>query len=191
MMLPDYFDGQTFTSLRAFPAAEKDAVFCGCTFAGCVFQEADLSSFTFEDCVFATCNLSLARVAGTAFKNVRFEECKIQGVNFFECCRTVLSMRFVKCDLRCASFDGLPLRKTVFEDCSLREVQFARADLTGSSFARCDLARAAFLHTNLEKTDFSTAYNFTLDPDANRLRKARFSVYGLPGLLEKYGLEVE
>ena len=100
-------------------------------------------------------------------------------------------MRFVKCDLRCVSFDGLPLRKTVFEDCSLREVQFARADLTGSSFTRCDLARAAFVHTNLEKTDFSTAYNFTLDPDGNRLRKARFSVYGLPGLLEKYGLDVE
>ena len=100
-------------------------------------------------------------------------------------------MRFVKCDLRCSSFDGLPLRKTVFEDCSLREVQFARADLTGSSFTRCDLARAAFLHTNLEKTDFSTAYNLVLDPEANRLRKAKFSVYGIPGLLEKYGLGVE
>lgn len=37
MMFPDYFAGQTFTSLRTFPAAEKDAVFCGCTFAGCVF----------------------------------------------------------------------------------------------------------------------------------------------------------
>lgn len=191
MTAPDYFDGRIFSSLRAFPPAEKDAVFCGCVFKECVFQGADLSSFAFEDCTFETCNLSLARVAGAAFKNVRFEECKIQGVNFFECCRTVLSMRFMKCDLRCASFDGLPLRKTVFEDSSLREVQFARADLAGSSFTRCDLARAAFLRTNLENADFSTAYNFTLDPDANRLRKAKFSVFGLPGLLEKYGLDVE
>jgi len=190
-MLPDYFDGQTFSSLRVFPGAERDAVFCGCTFAGCVFQGADLSSFAFEDCAFEACNLSLAVVRGTAFKNVRFTECKMRGINFFDCCRTALSLRFSKCDLEYASFDGLPLRKTQFEDCSLREVQFARADLTGSSFTRCDLARVAFLHTNLEKTDFSSAYNFVLDPDANRLRKAKFSLFGLPGLLEKYGLEIE
>lgn len=191
MTLPNYFDGQTFSSLRSFPPAAQDAVFCACTFNGCVFQGEDLSSFAFEDCVFDSCNLSLALVAGSAFKNVRFDECKMQGVRFFECSRTILSMRFAKCDLRCCSFEGLALRKTVFEDSSLREVNFARADLAGSSFIRCDLARAEFLRTNLEKADFSTAYNFVLDPDSNRLRKAKFSVYGLAGLLEKYGLEIE
>lgn len=51
--------------------------------------------------------------------------------------------------------------------------------------------RAVFQQTNLEKTDFTTAYNFVFDPESNRMRKARFSVYGLPGLLEKYGLEIE
>lgn len=191
MIFSDYFDAQTFPSLREFPAAAQDAVFCGCSFSGCVFQGEDLSSFIFEDCVFNSCNLSLVKVTGAAFKNVRFEDCKMQGIQFFDCCRTVLAMHFIKCDLRCSSFEGLPLRKTVFEDSSLQEVNFARADLAGSSFTRCDLARAEFLRTNLEKTDFSTAYNFVLDPDANRLRKAKFSIYGLPGLLEKYGLEIE
>lgn len=191
MTAPDYFDGRLFTALRAFVAAERDAVFCGCTFKECNFQGADLASFSFEDCVFADCNLSLIQVAGTAFKGVKFERCKMEGINFFDCCRTVLSMRFLQCDLRCASFAGLPLKRTDFTDCSVREAVFSKADLSGSSFTRCDLARAVFQQTNLEKTDFTTAYNFVFDPESNRMRKARFSVYGLPGLLEKYGLEIE
>lgn len=95
------------------------------------------------------------------------------------------------CLRRCASFAGLPLKQTDFTDCSVREAVFSKADLSGSSFTRCDLARAVFQQTNLEKTDFTTAYNFVFDPESNRMRKARFSVYGLPGLLEKYGLEIE
>ncbi|WP_428070915.1 pentapeptide repeat-containing protein [Candidatus Avelusimicrobium alvi] len=59
MTAPDYFDGRLFTALRAFVAAERGAVFCGCTFKECNFQGADLASFSFEDCVFADCNLSL------------------------------------------------------------------------------------------------------------------------------------
>ncbi len=191
MTLPNYFEGQTFSSLRQFPPAQEQAVFSSCVFRQSRLQGATLKSFSFEDCLFEDCDLSLADVRGTAFKQVRFERCKLEGINFFDCCRTVLSMRFAGCDLRCASFAGVALRKTEFIDCSLRETVFTKADLAGSSFVRCDLARAVFLHTNLEKTDFTTAYNFTLDPDANRLRKARFSVYGLPGLLEKYGIETE
>lgn len=191
MTFPDYFDGEQFVSLTAFPAAAPNAVFSACTFKQCRMQTGSLSSYSFENCVFEECDLSLMAVRSTAFKQVRFQQCKMEGINFFDCCRTVLEMRFEGCNLRYSSFAQLPLRHTEFIDCSLREVSFLKTDLLGASFTRCDLARAVFLQSNLEKADFSSAYNFTLDPDVNRMRKARFSVYGLPGLLEKYGIEVE
>lgn len=191
MLAPDYFDGETFSGLCRFVAAAPDAVFDGCRFEQCRVAGADLSSFCLEDCTFVECDLSLAVVKGTAFKTVHFERCKLEGVNFFECCQTALSVSFTECNLRYASFSGLPLRKTNFQNCCLREAVFTRADLAGSHFDQCDLARAVFLHTHLGKADFSTAYHFVLDPDANFVRQAKFSVYGLPGLLEKYNLEIE
>ena len=57
-------------------------------------------------------------------------------------------------------------------------------------FKDCDLCYASFHHTNLEKADFTTARNYTLNPAANRLKKAKFSRYGLEGLLTGLGIEV-
>ncbi len=51
--------------------------------------------------------------------------------------------------------------------------------------------RTLFENTILDKTDFRTAYNFSIDPSINRMKKARFSVSGLPGLLSKYDIEIE
>jgi hypothetical protein len=48
-----------------------------------------------------------------------------------------------------------------------------------------------FEGTNLEKTDFRSAFNYSLDPEINRMKKARFSLPGVTGLLGKYGIEVE
>ena len=62
--------------------------------------------------------------------------------------------------------------------------------LAEAKFTECDLCYASFHHTNLEKADFSTARNYALNPAANRLKKARFSRYGLEGLLTGLGIEV-
>lgn len=68
MTAPDYFDGRLFTALRAFVAAERGAVFCGCTFKECNFQGADLASFSFEDCVFAIATFRLSKWRGPRLK---------------------------------------------------------------------------------------------------------------------------
>ena len=63
--------------------------------------------------------------------------------------------------------------------------------MRGAIFDKCDMAKAKFEKTNLEKADFRTAINFTIDPEKNRLKKARFSSAGLPGLLYKYDIEID
>jgi uncharacterized protein YjbI with pentapeptide repeats len=73
----------------------------------------------------------------------------------------------------------------------LQETDFTEADLTASLFDDCDLNRAVFYNTNLEKANFCSAFNYTFDPELNRIKKARFSRLGVIGLLEKYNIEIE
>jgi len=70
-------------------------------------------------------------------------------------------------------------------------MDFADADLSGAVFDNCDLYQAAFNYTNLEKADFRTAYNYSIDPEINRIKKAKFSISGLPGLLHKFDIDIQ
>ncbi len=73
----------------------------------------------------------------------------------------------------------------------LCEIDFTESDLRGSVFENCDFMRATFDKTVLEKTDFSSSFNYSIDPEKNRIRKARFSLAGVAGLLNKYDIEIE
>jgi uncharacterized protein YjbI with pentapeptide repeats len=85
----------------------------------------------------------------------------------------------------------LKLKNTRFKKCSLQEVDFAGADLTNSAFDGCDLTRTIFDQTILEKADFRTAGNYSIDPTKNRMKKAKFSLPGVLGLLSKFNIEIE
>jgi uncharacterized protein YjbI with pentapeptide repeats len=78
----------------------------------------------------------------------------------------------------------------VFRNCSLQQVDFADADLSGSSFEGSNLLNAVFENSNLEKADFRSAINYMIDPEKNRLKKARFDSNGLGGLLTKYDIVI-
>jgi fluoroquinolone resistance protein len=72
----------------------------------------------------------------------------------------------------------------------LTEADFSESDLTAAVFDHCDLARATFDHTVLEKADFRTAVNYSIDPEKNKIKKARFSMAGIAGLLDKYDIDI-
>ncbi len=160
-------------------------------FVGCDLSEVNLSGLRFEDCLFERCNLTNARLGGAALHNVAFADCKLLGLNFGACQDMLFGVHFDLCQLRYASFAGKKLAGMRFGQCSLAEVDFTNADLSGVVFVGCDLAQAIFHDTQLVGTDFTTATNFSIDPEANRLTGARFALAGLPGLLDKYGLVVE
>ena len=82
------------------------------------------------------------------------------------------------------------MAKTKFTNCSLRETSFVGTHLKQATFEKCDLQGAIFNESDLTECNFITATNYQIDPQFNVLKKARFSLQGIPGLLEKYDIKI-
>jgi len=94
---------------------------------------------------------------------------------FADCDDMFFSVRFTECQLRYASFVGRRMAGTSFTRCALAD--FSEADLSQATFDECDLARAIFHRTRLLGADFTTAIDFSLDPELNALEGARFALH--------------
>lgn len=133
----------------------------------------------------------MVKLNKTVLNDTRFKDCKLLGVNFEHCSAFTFSVGFDNCLLNLSSFYKLGLKKTVFKSSSLHEVDFTETDLSAAVFDNCDLSRAVFNGTKLEKADLRTATNYSIDPENNRIRKAKFSAGGIAGLLNKYEIEID
>lgn len=188
--MESYYD-QVFESTNysadGFPEGESEA----CTFKNCLFADVNLSHRSFLACEFQDCDFTGAKLGDTAFKDVKFVGCKLLGVDFTGCNPFLLEMTFEECILNLASFYQLNLKGTSFVRCSLEEVDFVQTNLSEASFADCNLAMAQFDQTNLEKADLRTAVNFLINPNNNRLKKAKFARPTLDGLLDAFDVIIE
>ena len=178
---------------EALDHAEKTTTgreFQSCTFKKCDFSNSNFAGNKFVDCVFDGCNLSMLCLQNSFLNNVEFYNCKILGVNFSECQDFLFSVEFDSCILDYASFMGKKMVKTRFAHSSLKEVSFSNTNLNGSVFDDTNLEDAVFNRTDLTSVNFTTAYNYTMDPELNILKKASFSTQGIAGLLVKYGIKI-
>ena len=173
-----------------FRVIELDEEYFHCTFQHCDFTEIIFGKVNFEACRFVSCNLCLTKMSGTSWNKVAFESCKLTGANFSASNKFTFSVAFNECNLQYASFQGLNMQDTHFDKCRIVETDFGQCNLKKSVFKDCDMTRSIFLKTNLEEADFSTAYNYLINPNENRMKKAKFALQGLPGLLAVYGIEV-
>jgi uncharacterized protein YjbI with pentapeptide repeats len=127
----------------------------------------------------------------TALKDISFKDSKLLGVSFEKCNDFLFTINFKDCDLTLSSFYKCDLAKTKFINCNLHDANFSEADLNNAVFGESDLTNAIFEKTNLEKTDFRTAINFSINPELNRISKSKFSMSGIMGLLDRYDLDIE
>jgi fluoroquinolone resistance protein len=162
-----------------------------CVFDHCDLSRADLSGSRFTECVFRDCNLSSARLAQTVLRDVKFENSKLMGLHFDHCDHFLFSASFSHCNMRFCSFFQVKMKKTRFADCDLQETDFTETDLSWAIFENCDLDLARFENTLLEKADLRTARNYLIDPELNRIKKAKFSFPAVLGLLGKYDIEID
>lgn len=162
-----------------------------CRFINCQFPKVNLSEFSFIECEFEGCDFSMAKLYGTSFRETGFKECKMVGLQFDTCNNFAFSPQFESCNLDLSSFFQVKIKDAVFKNCSLQEVDFTQAKLEGALFKNCDLAKATFSSTLLEKADFTSSYNFSINPELNKIAGSQFSLQGLPGLLKQYEIVVE
>lgn len=162
-----------------------------CHFINCDFSKTDLSHFYFSGCEFTGCNLSMVKLVKTSFQDIKFKDCKMLGLLLGNCNEFGLSFSFENCILNHSSFYKAKIKKTIFRNSQLQEVDFTECDLTGALFDNCDLLNAMFEYTIIEKADFRNAHNYSIDPEINRMKKAKFSLQGVAGLLNKYDIDIE
>ncbi len=71
------------------------------------------------------------------------------------------------------------MSKKYIEDTSYKGKNFTEVPLSNEyencTFTNCDLVGAIFENTILEKADFRTAYNYSINPESNRARPADWS----------------
>lgn len=161
-----------------------------CTFTSCNFANYDLSGYTFAECAFSDCNLSNVKLHNTALKDIQFKNCKMLGLHFDDCNDFLFAVSFDSCMLNLSIFYKRKLKGRTFTNCTLHEVDFTEADLTSAVFDNCDLNRAVFDNTILEKADLRSAFSYSIDPDRNRIKKAKFALPSVTGLLDKYDIDI-
>ena len=131
----------------------------------------------------------MAKLYGTSLRGVRFESCKLMGVDW-----TLASkwgdFSFKGCVMDYCSFVGLPLKKITFDGCRLVEANFTEANLTESDFSGSDLTGAQFSRTNLTKADLATASGYYIVPTNNTVRGAKISLEGAVAIARSFGLLV-
>ena len=190
-MSANYFEDDQFDSVDYTVVPFVKGEYENCRFINCNFANIDLSHTRFVECEFTGCNLSMTKLTGATLNTVTFKESKIIGINFENCNEFLFSVSFDNCTMNFSSFYKRVMKKTSFKDCMLHEVDFTDTDLSGSSFSKCDFHKSKFENTNLEKADLRSSFNFALDPEINKIRKAKFSGETLQGLLTKYDLTIQ
>ncbi|MCU0382350.1 MAG: pentapeptide repeat-containing protein [Chitinophagaceae bacterium] len=189
--MPDaWFEDEFFEKRDTGQEPLLPGTYDGCRFSHCNMEGSDFAGFHFIDCRFEHCNLGNVKLAGTSLRNVLIVECKMIGVAFDQCHEVFFDVQFERSVLDLSVFHRRKMAGKKFHDCSLKEVDFSEADLSGASFEGSDLQGALFDLAKLGKADFRKALNYIIDPEKSQVKKARFSLEGLPGLLTKYDLDI-
>lgn len=105
--------------------------------------------------------------------------------------KMLLSISFDDCLLSYATFFGMALRRSRFVGCVAREVDFRSADLTEANCTGTDFTGSKFRDTNLTKADFRRATGYAINPAANTIAKARFSLPDAVSLLSGFDIVIE
>lgn len=186
-----YFSDIEFSNMNYVKELFTPGEYESCKFIKCSFASVKFLESIFINCDFVNCDLTGSNISATVFRDVMYDGCLLNNLQFDTCNQLLLSFAFEGCKINRASFFGMKLHKTKFTKCELIETDFGNADLTGSIFDESDLRNTIFDNTNLSKCDFHKAYNYLIDPENNKIVKAKFSSAGLSGLLTKYDITIE
>lgn len=186
---------QAYPHLNLGAATIEASEFVECIFSDCSFVETIFKGCRFVSCQFINCDFSLCKIPGSVFINSSFENSKIIGVNWAQADWDRVEIgglvKFNKCALNHSTFIGLNLVGLKMIDSHVINVDFRETDLSQADFSGSDLSDSLFLNTNLNQADFRRARNYGIDPGANQLQKAKFSLPEAISLLDHMDIILE
>lgn len=181
-------EGQTIKSQDFSKKSLEGHVYTSCIFHACDFSESILRNAKFCFCIFTNCNFSLPKLEGCRFQDAQFIECKIVGMEFFKCEKMFFSVSFKKSTLQYCNFSDLNMKNTSFTGSILKEAHFTNTILSGADFSETDLSGTLFHMCDLCKADFSNASRYDINPQTNKIKKAKFSMPEAIGLLRGFDI---
>jgi uncharacterized protein YjbI with pentapeptide repeats len=187
---------KTSFSERSFEIAEplefplQDVEFEDCTFGKLPLNGKQLSRLRFFDCTFADCDLTLSRVVDCAFVRVKFERCRLTGINWSEADK-LERVSFAGSQLNDTTFIAAKLTACDFSKSIARRASFRDLGLKGTSFRGADLEGTEFVNADLREADFRDASGYLISPRENRLEKAKFSLPEATRLLDGLGIVLD
>ena len=157
-----------------------DRTFTNCTFNNCNLSKTVFEDCTFESCIFDKCDLSLMKVKGCTFSHIRITNSKAIGILWFDAktpfTKKPFTISCIDSNISYSSFFGKNLRKAKFVRCTAKELDFSECDLVEASFTETDLEGSRFINCDLSSANFTNARNYYIDVNANKLKKAKFSL---------------
>jgi len=189
------YSKEKFAKIHQNKIKFSDIEFSDCTFIDCNFMECEFYNCSFTNCTFSNCDLSLLKVTNSRFVDVSFKQSKAIGIDWTKAggvsSRMPLSIHFFDSVINYSSFFGLSLHNMQIIHCSVHDVDFTEAKLNNAHLQKSDFFNSRFLHTDLTKADFVDAINYLIDPTANIVKKAKFSVPEVMSLLRGFEIIVE
>lgn len=82
------------------------------------------------------------------------------------------------------------MKKTHFCKSKIKECYFNETELIEADFKDTDLEGSLFHHCDLTQSDFRGAINYSIDPQANILKKAVFSSPEVLALLRYFDIQI-
>ena len=181
----------SFTGVHTEGVSLYDASYTDCTFTNCSIKKTDLTNATFTGCSFVNCELVLCKIDGTAIDCTRFVSCRLTGMNFTEVSEYGFGPDFSECMLDSCVFYDNTLNKDRFLNSTLRNTDFTNCRMKNTDFSGSRFQSVTVLGCNLEGADFRSASGYSIDPSANKLKGARFSLPEAASFLKYIGVSLE
>ncbi len=187
----NYFEEKTFEKITADNIFSKGQnQFLGCTFKSIDFSNSSFRNQSFSESIFHNCNLSNIETISSAFRDIRFENCKMVGINWSSS-NSFDRIIIIDSVINYSVFQNLKLKHFECIDSTANEVDFSEADLGSSNFSNTNLRQTSFHNCNLTKANFKGATEYAINPNFTRITKAQFDLPEAVALLEAFDIKLD
>lgn len=181
---------EDFSGLNLQESEKLKIEFNNCNFVNCRIYKVKFKHCKFVDCAFTNCDMSMSQFPLSTFLNTKFEKCKLSGINWIDIDPTWFDISLTECVLNYSSFHSMELKGMKIHKCTALETDFMEANLSGANLTETDFNGSLFMRTNLAGADFTEAFNYSIDPRSNNIKKAKFTIPEVIGLLDAFEIEL-